>query len=780
MPELLSPRFTFVSQAFDDAQALHVVSFEGAERLGAPYRYTLTLLATRLDLPIEKALQSQATLAFVCEPGAVTQVHGIITRLEELHAIGNFVSYEVELAPRLWWATQTRNNQVFLDKTMPEFTAAALTQADLTAGQDFEFRLAQAYEPWEYVCQYNESHYDFVARWFERDGLYTFFEQNEHEEKLVIADAAATHAPLPHGARLAYAPISGLRAQESEPCVHAFALRQIPMPRRLLTRDYNYRRPDLPVFGETEVADSGAGELLLYGDHLRTPAEAKRLAHVRAEELNCREKLYQGQSNVPWLRPGYIFTLLGHEEEAYNQDYLCVEVRHSGNQTRYLTAGLGAPLDTEPQLFYHNEFTAIPAARQFRSRRTTPKPRIHGVLHAHIDAAGSGQYAEIDEQGRYKVILPFDLAGNQGGSASSSIRMAQPYVGDGHGMHFPLSKSTEVLLSFIDGDPDRPVILAAAPNPETPSPVDQSSATQCRITTAGQNILHFEDAPGKEGILLGSPTGKSWIRLGGVNAPPWASASPPSLLGTEPDPDTDTDNDNDTDPPPEEDYDDGHVHFGVEGSTIYWADSLSGKVNENYSMTVGGNSTEIVLGGEELIVGGFYNWTMVGVETYWNLGMVWEIVAAFNYEFNPCKIESDLTKVKSVTARIEAANHTLEAAQIKLGDYDLELDAAVEDIKVAESTATLALNTTKAVNTKITAAESEVRAVAAKMRAVDNETRAGVETVAVGVQAIEATERSISILESHTQATAQAISALDDKVRAGEMYTALNGATVLS
>ena len=121
-------------------------------------------------------------------------------------------------------------------------------------------------------------------------------------------------------------------------------------------------------------------------------------------------------------------------------------------------------------------------------------------MNAHIDAAGSGQYAEVDNQGRYKVILPFDLNSAMGGKASSWLRMAQPYAGENHGMHFPLHKGTEVLLTFIDGDPDRPIIAAAVPNPITPSPVNSSNSTQSRITTAGGNKLHMEDQQGGEGM----------------------------------------------------------------------------------------------------------------------------------------------------------------------------------------------------------------------------------------------------------------------------------------
>jgi type VI secretion system secreted protein VgrG len=144
-------------------------------------------------------------------------------------------------------------------------------------------------------------------------------------------------------------------------------------------------------------------------------------------------------------------------------------------------------------------------------------------MNAKIDAAGSGHYAELDAQGRYKVTLPLDTSGRSGGKATTWLRMAQPYGGTDHGMHFPLHKGTEVLLTCIDGDPDRPIIQAAVPNPETPSLVSENNPTQCCITTGGQNRIHMEDMKGGERILMHSPKSNTWLRMGTPNDPPAAA-----------------------------------------------------------------------------------------------------------------------------------------------------------------------------------------------------------------------------------------------------------------
>jgi len=186
-----------------------------------------------------------------------------------------------------------------------------------------------------------------------------------------------------------------------------------------------------------------------------------------------------------------------------------------------MLSGLGAELaEGERETWYRNTFTVLPAEVQFRPERKTPKARFNGVLNAKIDAAGSGQYAELDEQGRYKIILPFDTSGRKDGKASAWVRMMQPYAGSGHGMHFPLHKGTEVLLSFIDGDPDRPIIAGAVTNPETPSLVNADNQTKSRLVSASGNEFHMEDQAGKERILLNSPATQTFVRLGQPNDPP--------------------------------------------------------------------------------------------------------------------------------------------------------------------------------------------------------------------------------------------------------------------
>jgi len=260
--------------------------------------------------------------------------------------------------------------------------------------------------------------------------------------------------------------------------------------------------------------------------------QAGFLAGIRAQSLGCREQVFFGESNAPYLQPGYLARLDSHPREDFNRSYLLIEVKHEGAQESFITSGLGV-VGAGDRLFYRNAFAAIPESVQFRAEIKTARPVVEGVLMALVDAEGSGKYAELDDQGRYKVIMPFDLSGRKDGHASTWLRMVQPYAGENHGMHFPLHKGTEVIVSFYEGDPDRPMIAGALPNLQTPSVVTADNQTMANITTSGGNRIHMEDREGSERILLHSSAKGEFIRIGAPNDPgdpgEGGSTSPPSM-----------------------------------------------------------------------------------------------------------------------------------------------------------------------------------------------------------------------------------------------------------
>jgi len=324
---------------------------------------------------------------------------------------------------------------------------------------------------------------------------------------------------------LIYQPATGLESSHLAETIYSFTCRQKQLPKEVILKDYDYERPSLDVSGIATVDSNGRGVSHVYGHYFKTPEEGDRLANIFAEQMLSEKQKFYGESTVPYMSPGYTFNLTSHFNDTYNQEYLITEITHKGSQAGCLNpvviGGLNKDaFSIDDQVAYQNTFTAIPAITQFRPEKLTERPRISGTLHAKIDAEGDGEYAEMDEHGRYKVRLPFDVNDqNLSGRASTFIRMMQPYAGENKGMQFPLTKGTEVMLTFTDGHPDRPLIAGAVNNFETPGPVNADNQSESVIQTGGGNRIRMEDKKGSERLIMESPHSDSWIRVGAHNDP---------------------------------------------------------------------------------------------------------------------------------------------------------------------------------------------------------------------------------------------------------------------
>lgn len=505
--------FAFTINGLPD-DTFSVISFKGTEGLSCLYEFSIELVSNRVDIDLDETQSGLATL-IIKRNAHYRRVQGIVSRLDQIRSVDGYIFYQATLTSRIWWLTISRRNQIFLDMTTTEIIAATMENSGSMNINDFEMRLTKSYPKREYVCQYDESHYNFISRWMEYDGMYYFFEQTKNGEKLIITDNAIAHALPPEQPALQYKYDKGLDADHRlEACVD-FIFEQVLLPKKVRVKDYNYRTPWLDLMAETDIEKNGVGEVYIYGDNFKTSEEARQQSIIRKEEFLCKKHRYKGKSNACFLSAGTLFSLQGYFRHTPGNRYLPIFIKHEGNQTGYLLSRLGRCLsDRQAKDYYANAFVAIPANVQYRHQRSTPRPHFYGTMTAFIDAEGSGQYAEMDSLGRYKVRLPFDLSGRSGGHASSWIRKAEPYGGTNHGMHFPLHKGTEVLLTFVGGDVDRPIISAAVPNFEQRSVVKDNNFPANAIRTAGGNQLIMGDKEGQEFIGLYSPFHKSGIAIG--------------------------------------------------------------------------------------------------------------------------------------------------------------------------------------------------------------------------------------------------------------------------
>ncbi|WP_296223978.1 type VI secretion system Vgr family protein [Ralstonia sp. UBA689] len=521
---LANKRFEFISTATraDDGKPYQfaVVEMEGFEAISKPFRFTLTLVSDDASINFDAMLRYPATFVIHGPEGNMkTPYHGVLAEFEQLHRADGYVFYRAVLVPRLWRLSLYRISEVYLDEQPITATLESVLKGAQLSPADYEFRLTGSYRPRSFVCQYEETHLDFVSRWLENEGIYYYFDHDGHADKLVAVDSRAMHEA--QAVPVDYRPDDELDTGVSGRSVRDFVSRQKPLPKEVILQDYNHRKAALQLKASAVVSETGLGQVMLYGENFRDEPEGKHYAKLRAEEIGCTGRVFSGEGTAVGLRSGRFAELSHHYREDFNGRYLVTEVHHQGSQAGALLSGIKSPYSGHgggAETIYRNSFRAIPAAMQYRPERTTPKPRVAGTMNATIDSEGSGEYAELDEYGQYKVQLPFDLSDKRANKGSARVRMATPYSGSDHGMHFPLLKGAEVLLSFTDGDPDRPVIVGAVPNSENRNIVSQANAQENRIATAGGNQLYMSDTRGKEVVFLHSPSANSTLGIGSTDA----------------------------------------------------------------------------------------------------------------------------------------------------------------------------------------------------------------------------------------------------------------------
>ncbi|MDR2611773.1 MAG: type VI secretion system tip protein VgrG [Deltaproteobacteria bacterium] len=528
------------SLSFSSLPALraYVLSFSGTAALNAPYRFEVTALAETAVLEAlgpEEFFAGVATLKIAdgsrppSEPGRPSAWagawHGIVTSFGTGASAGAWTALEVTLEPAVSRLRGQIQNRIHLDASSPDIVRDSLEFGGIPSnGMRFLTRPG-AYPKREFVLQYGEDLLSFVLRTLEREGMGLSWDQTGGGDVAVFTDSNAHFPGLEDGRGELVCNASALSGLSPEGgSAQLFGLRRsVRVPRASVRlKDYNWENPNRPLEVKLPVAPWGRGEMYLYGENFATEAEGGRLASLRREEELCSCESWTAESDLPGLAPGLTLKAKGVAGPAREATFLVTALESSGTQAGRLSSGLGidpaafgqAGDDRRPALM--QKVTLSRLDRAWRPRRVTPRPRISGSVTAWIDGAGSGELPEIDLWGRYKVLLPLDVSGRPNGKASSWIRMAQPSVGAGYGQSFPLTPGAEVLLTFVDGDPDRPVISGAVPNAETGAIVNSASPHVSGIGSKGGGGLLFGNSPEKQHVSLTSGTDRgSFVLAGG-------------------------------------------------------------------------------------------------------------------------------------------------------------------------------------------------------------------------------------------------------------------------
>ena len=472
----------------------------GTEDISRPFAFTLDLLSETPSIALESMLGQRVTIRIARTGGGRPRViNGLVNRFALGRREGSLTHYEAEIVPWLWFLTLPTNCRIFQDLTAPEVIARVFQDHGFT---DVRLALEGSFERRACCVQYRETDLAFVSRLVEEEGIFYFFEHDLSRHTLVLGNAPGAHPVCPGQPRAMFDSTSEADGQGD--VITAWLVAHEIRSGQYALADFNFETPSTSLTVGVASAASGPGarfELYDYpGDYL-TRGQGERLAKLRLESEETPGQLATGASTCRAFSPGFRFELQGHYRPDLDRSYVLLGVRHSASAgSSYLTGSGPSPER------YANQLTGLPLAIPFRPRRTTPRPIVPGPQTA-IVVGRSRDEIHSDRYGRVKVQFHWDRSGRRNESSSGWIRVSHALAGKGWGMVAIPRVGQEVIVEFLEGDPDRPIVTGRVYNAEQmpPYPLPQHQATsvlQTRSTPGGSsgtfNEIRFEDTKGSE------------------------------------------------------------------------------------------------------------------------------------------------------------------------------------------------------------------------------------------------------------------------------------------
>ncbi len=461
-----------------------VETFESKDfSLSQDYQFTLQVNNNE-QLNLADFINKQATLTLK-GTSSNTNIYGIVTDIQGYGIIPDSQKYNyvITLCSPLHSLKLTTFNRIYLQKDISKLITELLNCHGWNK-DNYELRIKHRYVTREIFIQHNESDVDFLLRQLNHFGLFFAL----IEKKLIVTDDI-NQLPNWQGANgnqlLIQIPGGTNHCLET---AFAFTSNSKLMTKNVKLHDYNYKTPEVELIAESSSRNSipSFGKHYIYGENFSTQQEAEQFVKIRQQALDWQRYVVELETNCPNLLPGQKIELTDHPISSYNRTYRIISVHIKGDQSAGQIYG-----EVKYDRTYHNKIMLIPTDIPYRHPITKPKP-LNGVQTAVIESTG-GDYAYLDEQGRYRIRMLYDLIDTREGRASNPIRLMQHYSGQDYGMHFPLHKGTEVLYTCINGDINRPILLGVAPNPDTSSPVTSKNSSQNILRTWGNNELLMDD-----------------------------------------------------------------------------------------------------------------------------------------------------------------------------------------------------------------------------------------------------------------------------------------------
>jgi type VI secretion system secreted protein VgrG len=487
--------------------ALILDELSAHEYVSGLFEFSARFTSEDLEIDLGELLGQNVCIEARLGEGEPRYFNGIVSRFtQQDDDISNNV-YHAEIVPWLWLTTRSTNCRIFQEKTVIEVIEEVFADLNLT---DYELETSGSYEPIPYCVQYRESDFNFVSRLMESAGIAYYFKHELKLHTMVLFDSPSANADCPDQAEATYVG----HADEEEGTaglVLSWSVERELRSGLYSHTDYNYTDPSLDLATEQEAnnaVEAASGlELYDYPGEYAAFNSGESIAKIRIEAEELASHTIAGESTCCGFSPGYKFALIGHYRSSFDDTYLLTDVHHTVSQPVGNKEGTSS---------YTNSFHCTPHALPYRPPRRAKKPVIQGMQPAKV-VSSEGKDIDVDEYGRVLVRFPWDRAEN---GASCRVRVSQNWAGKTWGGMFFPHVDQEVLVSFLEGDPDCPIVAGRVYNAlHMPPQNPVANATKSIIRDHGGNEIIMEGADGSQRISMYSPHGETKFNMGAPNSP---------------------------------------------------------------------------------------------------------------------------------------------------------------------------------------------------------------------------------------------------------------------
>lgn len=477
--------------------ALDFKRMDGADELGRLYEYSVQALSDNGGIAPTDLLGKAASVSVQLATSGERHFHGLVAAMGLEGMDEGRYSYRLVLRPWLWLLTRRSDTRVFQKKNLQDI----LKEVFEPFSADFRFELSGTLPVYEYCVQYRESDFDFVSRLLEQEGVYHYFAHEKSKHTLVLVNRSSAHPPCPGQDEMLFRetldPLLEFEAITDWQVQH-----EIQSGQAVLT-DYDFEHPSTSLLAKTKAERSGSEPKLEVYDYpglYLTKSDGEHYSKLRVEELQAGWVRASGGGAVRSLATGHTFTLKEHPRRDQNVKQLLVSTRIEAQYAGYRSGAADS--------YFRVRFTALPASEQFRPARITPKPVVHGPQTA-VVVGPAGDEIHTDKYGRVKLQFHWDRLGKKDAASSCWVRVSHPSAGKGWGGISLPRIGQEVVVSFLDGDPDRPLVTGRVYNaeqmPPHALPANATISTMRSRSSKGGgdsdfNELRFEDKKGGEHV----------------------------------------------------------------------------------------------------------------------------------------------------------------------------------------------------------------------------------------------------------------------------------------